>query len=158
VRFWGEEVYANPDAECVAKTTLEERAHVINAYTENFPRLAAAGPAAAKAARKFLNSAYVPLLNAAWGTTASQDYGHNDISLANFKGHVSTEIYAVRLWSEHHFYPGDRIGFAWVPTMGDKTPLEWLPQVQSLATHMARSLRDAYKEGGSPSDACSPNG
>jgi hypothetical protein len=111
VRWWGDEVYADPLDECQPSTVVGARAQHINDYVFHLPRLATSQNDSA--ARSFLQATFTPILNGAW--KAPVGYGRNDIPGAQFEDHVATEVYAVRAWQSNHTSYGKRLGFAWAP-------------------------------------------
>jgi hypothetical protein len=155
IRWWQEEVYADPHAVCVAGATIGERARAINDFTMHMPRLAAAGPAAAAPARSFLARTYTPLLQGTW--LHDDGYGNTKVTGDQMEAMLSLQVYATRAWSEAHRYPDNRIGFAWNPAAVSEAQTK---EVDVLGTRLARAINGAYKEGstGGASFACSPSG
>lgn len=150
VRWWADEVYADPMNECVAGAITADRARHINDYVFHLPDLAEHGPATAK---NFLRKTFTPLLNAAW--KAPLGYGRNDVSADDFIMHVSTEVYAVRAWQSQHPAYGDRLGFAWVPhPANDADKL----RVPDIGKRIGNAVDDVFKAGHGASYACSPTG
>jgi hypothetical protein len=151
VRFWAQEVYADPDSVCVGSAVTGDRSGHINAYTEHPATLAAAGPAAA--AEAYFDWAYTPLMNAVWRSEDS-GYGNTMITLEQMQHHVSTEVYAARAWSSSHDVPDGRLGFAWARTDGTVDA-----DLTVLAQRLASAIHYAYDEGGgAAAGACSPSG
>jgi hypothetical protein len=156
VRFWGQEVYADPARSCVPNTVVGARAVAINDYIMHVPRLAAAGGAATATARAYFDRAFVPIVNATWQTP--QGYGDTMISLAGIEQHVSGQIYAARAWASTHAYPDGRLGFAWSPNDFYDTP-DFAAEASRLATRLAAAVHGAYDDGGGAARfACSPSG
>lgn len=157
VRWWAQEVYADPQFSCF-DGTVAERSGAINDFIQHFPRLAAAGPQCAATARSYLSRSYVPLVNAAW--KSSVGYGDTRIPLEQMQNHVSTEVYAVRAWANEHGYLDGRIGFGWAPINADEDPPDVFAAKQDeLAHRIARAVRFAYGDGDSRArHACSPSG
>lgn len=157
VRFWGQEVYADPQFSCF-EGTVADRSAALNEFFQHVPRLAAAGPQCAATARSYLSRAYVPVVGAAW--KSSVGYGDTRISLDQMKHFVSTEIYAVRAWAGRHRTPDGRIGFAWAPINHDELePEVFNARLDELAQRIARSVQGAYgTAGGTAAHACSPSG
>ncbi|MBI2893737.1 MAG: hypothetical protein HYY06_09310 [Deltaproteobacteria bacterium] len=153
VRWWGQEVYADPERSCF-DAQVGTRSPAINEFIQHVPRLAAAGPSCANTAQSYLDRAYVPLLGAAWQQATG--FGDTRITLDQMKAHVSTQIYAARAWANGHAYPDGRIGFAWAP--GDDGPSE--PEdLDELAARMASAVSHAYGDGDTTAaHACSPSG
>jgi len=157
VRWWGQEVYANPQRSCFDGVT-GARSEAINEFIQHFPRLAAAGPSCAATARSYLSRAYVPLVGAAWKSDVG--YGDTRITLDQMKHHVSTEIYATRAWAGDHRYPDGRVGLAWAPHNLDEDPPEvFAGKLDELAQRIAVAIQGAYGPGDSRArHACSPSG
>lgn len=147
VRFWAQEVYTDPDFTCVPGSTLAARATHVNEFTEHPARLAAAAPtsAGANTAQTYFGRAYVPLMNAFWGSTTA--YGNTSVPLATMEAFISEQVYATRLWADTHAYPDGRIGFGFGSAM---TPSEWT----TLGQRIARAIRGAYGRSASASGAC----
>jgi hypothetical protein len=154
VRWWLEQVYADPHATCVASANVATQARAINDYTMYLPRLAAKGPASASSARAFLDRTYTPLLNGSWNSDVG--YGDTRVSASQLSALLSLQVYATRSWSESHAAPDHRLGFAWVPLPANAAQEA---QVPALGKRAADAINAAYKEGtGKASRACSPSG
>jgi hypothetical protein len=154
VRWWLEQVYADPHATCVASANVATQARAINDYTMYLPRLASKGPASAGAARSFFDRTYTPLLNGSWNSDVG--YGDTRVTSAQLSALLSMQIYATRTWSETHAAPDHRFGFAWVPQPANAAQEA---QVPALGKRTADAINGAYKEGtGTASRACSPSG
>jgi hypothetical protein len=152
VRFWAQEVYADPMYTCVPGASTGLRARELNAYVQHFARLAEVGPDTANTAQSYLGRAYVPLMNAAFRSPEGV-YGNTQIPLEQMMHFVSQEVYSARAWATSHAYPDGRVGFAWAQYEGSAD------DQRRLATRMASAIRHAYAEGGgSASGACSPSG
>lgn len=151
VRWWADEVYADPLDECVPNTLVAERARHINDYVFHFPALAEKGPA--MVARSFLRKTFTPLLNAAW--KAPLGYGRNDIDADDFAMHVSTQVYAVRAWQAQHPQYGRRMGFAWAPHPANDADKARVPDI---GKRLGDAVDDAFAPGHGASYACSPSG
>lgn len=152
-RWWAQEVYADPDHSCVGSASVAERSAATNSYVEHVARLAEVGPASANTAQSYLGRAYVPLMNAVWGSVDS-GYGNTVVSLDNMQHFVSTEVYAARSWSNSHNHPDGRLGFAWARADGVLDS-----DLATLAARLATAIHYAYDEGGgSAAGACSPSG
>jgi len=152
VRWWGQEVYTDPYSVCVSGSSPGTQAEHINDFVMHPAKLAVAGGEATFAARSFFDGAYFPLMNAAW---KSEVYDTTSLTLDQMKHHVSTQIYAARLWSNDHAYPDWRTGFAWKSNPPGATEA----QIQELAARIARAVRYAYSDDGAgASTACSPSG
>ena len=152
VRWWGQEVYTDPISVCVGSASPGQRAAHINDFVMHPAKLAAAGPPAAGAARAFFNESYVPIMNGAWHAEA---YNTEATSLDTMKHHVSTQIYAARVWSNDHVYPDWRTGIAWNNALNGASQAD----VDELALRIANAIRYGYADdGGGASKACSPSG
>ncbi|MSP93102.1 MAG: hypothetical protein EXR79_15100 [Myxococcales bacterium] len=152
VKWWGQEVYADPAHVCVGSATVAQRAEAVNLYAFHHPRLAALGPAGANAARVFFNESEMPLLNGAWHSDA---YNTTTIGLDAMKHFVSQQVYAARAWAVDHPYPDARIAFAWNDQLDGATP----QQHAELAVRLASALRHAFDVGKpQAAKACSPTG
>ncbi len=152
VRFWAQEVYADPSYVCVPGTTVGARSGHINEYVEHVARLAEVGPAQAATARSYFSRAYVPLMNAVWSSSGN-GYGNTAIPLDQMQHHVSGQVYAARAWSTNHPYPDGRLGFAWARYNATD------PELTALALRLAAAIHGAYDlGGGAAARACSPTG
>jgi hypothetical protein len=151
-RWWAQEVYTDPDYSCVPDQLVATDSSYVNAFVEHFARYAEVGPSTANTAQSYLGRAYTPLMTAVWGS--SSGYGDTQIPLDQMEHHVSTQVYAARVWADSHSYPDGRIGFAWDRQDGvDDADLE------VLAARLASSIHYAYDEGGGGAQyACSPTG
>jgi hypothetical protein len=151
VRFWAQEVYADPDYTCETDTSTAERSTQTNEFVEHVASLAEAGGSSSSVAWAYLDLAYVPLMNAVW--YAVSGYGNTEIDLDQMEHFVSGEVYAARAWMNTHDIPDGRLGFAWARESVDEADLE------TLAARLASSIHYAYDEGGgSAAHACSPSG
>jgi hypothetical protein len=153
VRFWSQEVYADPDATCVSGASVADVSASLNSFLEHFARHAELGPSDAATAQSYLGQAYVPLMNAVWYDD-SGGYGNTMVDLDTMKSFVSHQVYAARSWSDSHDYPDGRLGFAWARSDGVSDT-----DLADLAARMASAIHYAYDEGGgSAAGACSPSG
>ncbi len=152
VRFWAQEVYADPHYACVPGATVADVSSSLNSYVQHFAQHAEVGASDVDTAQSYLGRAYVPLMNAVWQSESG--YGDTMVDLDTMKKFVSHQVYAARSWSNDHNYPDGRIGFAWVREDGvDDTDLA------ELAERLASAIHYAYDEGGgSAAGACSPSG
>ncbi len=66
VRWWGQEVYADPDHTCVPDTTAAEVSTSLNHFVEHLAWHAEQGPSSANTAQSYLGRAYTPVMNAVW--------------------------------------------------------------------------------------------
>ncbi len=154
VRFWGHEVYTEPEKVCVAGSTVASRSRRVNEFVQHPARAAVAGPDAANAAQTYFGRAYTPLMNASWQQPLASGLGDTQIPLLQMQRFVSVQVYASRAWAGTHSYPDGRIGFAWAPPAGLSGE-----EVRPVATRLAMAIRDAYAlEGGGAAKACSPTG
>jgi hypothetical protein len=152
VRWWGQEVYADPSYTCVSGQSVASKSTQINEYVEHFARYADIGPDAANTAQSYLNRAYTPTMNAVW--QANSGYGNTKIDLVQMEHFVSHEVYAARSWSNSHSYPDGRLGFAWAKESGVSDD-----DLEVLAERLASAIHYAYDEGGgTAAGACSPSG
>jgi hypothetical protein len=151
-RLWAQEVYADPTYTCVPDLSVAERSTSLNHYVEHFAWHAEVGPDSANTAQSYLGRAYVPLMNAVWGSTSG--YGNTDIALDQMEHFVSHEVYAARAWSTDHNHPDGRLGFAW-----DRQDGVADADLEVLAARLASAIHHAYDDGGgSAAGACSPSG
>ena len=160
VRFFAQEVYADPMHTCVPGSSVATRSRSVNDYAEHLGSLAAVAPSSAATARAYLKHAYVPLLNAAWNQPAAIGFGETRVSIPTMKKFVSLETYAARAWGASHLVPGRRIGYAWAPKNSDGlADADYKASLDDLAYRMAQSVRDAYDPAsGTAAKACSPAG
>jgi hypothetical protein len=160
VRFFAQEVYADPKKTCVPGSTVATRSHRVNEFVEHLGSLAAVAPGTAGTARSYLKHAYVPLMNAAWGQEPRVGLGDTRVPLVAMKKFVSLELYATRAWGATHAVPGRRVGFAWAPrnSLG-QSDAGYKASLDELALRMAQGIRDGYDpDTGSAARACSPSG
>lgn len=151
-RFWAQEVYADPHYVCLGSADLFTRALRLNQYLEHVPNLAAAGPDAAAPARSYFERAFVPLASAVWQSTGG--YGDTRVPLDDMAGHIATQIYATRTFSDQHPFPAGRLGFGW-GRLTNVSP----DDLSTLAARAASSIHYAYDDGGGfAAGACSPTG
>lgn len=136
VRWFGQEVYADPHFNCVTGSNVATATTHLDAYLEHIPELAEASGGRASAAVAFLTSAYVPLLNEAWNSNAG--FGNDVIDLGDFEKFSRLQIYSTHVWAANHPYPGRRIGFAWAPRN------ETAAQDSALSSVIANSVARAY--------------
>jgi hypothetical protein len=159
VRWFGAEVYTNPPNVCVGSATVAERRARVNDFIMHPARLAAVGPAAAAAARRYFDKAYVPLVGASWGQPSSHGYGAENISVDQMKTYVSLQIYAMRYYADHNSYPDGRLGFGWDPDNSfGLSDADYKEKLGEVGTRIARAIRDGYKTGATASHVCSPSG
>lgn len=156
VRFWSQEVYADPRDVCPSArhgSTLAERASAIQEFTENTPRLVTSAPIAMVGpARSYLGRSYMPLMNAFYGSDGA--YGHTEITLEHMQMLVTEQVVATRQWADAHAYaPDGRIGFGFgAKDWNDASPLDvsW----DAVATRMAAAIRRAYGPHATATSAC----
>jgi hypothetical protein len=152
VRWWGDEVYAEPRDVCVGSASVAERARALDEFVFHVPRLADANPSASAEARAFFAKSFTPWLNGAWETDGG--YGDVRISADQMGEFVSTQVYGVRTWAHAHEVPAGRMAWSWSPKPGQ-------PQadLDAIAARLAQSIDDAYDpHTGTASHACSPSG
>ncbi len=152
VRWWGQEVYARPSEVCVGSATAGQRAEQIDEFAFHPAELAFAGPAGAAAARAFFDESYTPTLSAFWH---GDSYGTEKLTLVQMKHHVSSQIYAARLWAKTHPYPDWRLSLSWNEQLDGASEAD----LAGLAQRVAAAVRDAYSNlHDEASRACSPSG
>ncbi|OGQ18212.1 MAG: hypothetical protein A2138_24465 [Deltaproteobacteria bacterium RBG_16_71_12] len=153
VRFWGQEVYVDPQHACVSGATAAERRAMVNRYAMHQHRLSAVAPdvAGANTAQSFLGRAYVPVLNAVWDAAPERGYGDTTVSLAQMRRFVRAQVEAVRSYAAANAAPDGRIGFAFASY---HDPQEWA----ALGATIGDALACAYGEGGVAADACGIDG
>lgn len=155
VRFWGQEVYTDPWVTCGHDSpalTLAQRMTRIEDYTESTGRLVhgAGAPSSTGAAASYLGRAYLPLMNAFWGSNGA--YGHTDISIENMQMLISEQVRATRLWADGHTYPDGRLGFGF--GAASMSSADWT----TLAVRVAAAIRGAYGPSTSAGGACDEGG
>lgn len=153
VRFWGQEVYVDPQHACVAGASAAERRAMVNRYAMHPHRLSAVAPdvAGANTAQSFLGRAYVPVLNAVWDASPERGYGDTTVSLVQMKRFVRAQVEAMRSYAAANAAPDGRIGFAFASY---HDPQEWA----ALGDTIGDALTGAYGEGGRAADACGSDG
>lgn len=153
VRFWGQEVYVDPQHACVTGAVAAERRAMINRYAMHPHRLSVVAPdlAGANTAQSFLGRAYVPVLNAVWDASPERGYGDTTVSLAHMQRFVRAQVEAVRSYAASNAAPDGRIGFAFASY---HDPQEWA----ALGATIGDALAGAYGEGGLAADACGVEG
>jgi hypothetical protein len=152
VRWWGEEVYAEPRDMCVGGVDVAERAVHIDDFVFHMPRLAEANPGATSAARAFFAKSFTPWLNGAWDTDGG--YGDVRVTADQMRQFVSTQVYATRAWARSHDVPGGRMAWSWSPMSGEPHA-----DIDGITARLAASIDDAYDPtSGAASRACSPSG
>ncbi|MCC7074999.1 MAG: hypothetical protein IT383_27050 [Deltaproteobacteria bacterium] len=153
VRFWGQEVYVDPQHACVAGTSAAERRALVNRYAMHPHRLSVVAPDAAGAntAQSFLGRAYVPVLNAVWDAAPERGYGDTTVPLLQMQRFVRAQVDAVRSYASSNAAPDGRIGFAFASY---HDPQEWA----ALGATIGDALAGAYGEGGVAADACGVEG
>jgi hypothetical protein len=152
VRWWGEEVYAEPRDVCVESADVAERARAVDDFVFHVPRLADANPAATAEARAFFAKSFTPWLNGAWGTDGG--YGDVRVTADQMGEFVSTQVYAVRAWAQKHDVPAGRLAWSWAPDSNEPPG-----QLDAVEHRLAASIDAAYDpNGGTASRACSPSG
>lgn len=147
VRFWAQEVYTDPGVTCVPGSTLAARGGRIQDFVMHPSRLASAAPSGAGAgtAETYFGRAYVPLMNAFFGSDGA--YGHTMIPLDDMEALISEQVRAVRLWADSHPAPDGRIGFAFG---SNADPTEWA----RTGARLAGAIRGAYGRSATAAGAC----
>jgi hypothetical protein len=140
VRWFSQEVYADPHFDCVIGSNVQSDADHLNAYLEHIPRLAANGGSGTQTAAAYLAKAYTPLVNESFNSDTG--FGDNMIDLGDFERFTRLQVYGTHYWAANHNYPGRRIGFAWAPR--NTTP----DQDSALETIIANSVIRSYPSGG----------
>jgi hypothetical protein len=136
VRWFAQEVYADPHDNCVVGSNVEAAMTHLDAYLEHIPALAVAGGSRTSTAAAYLKSAYVPLVNEAWNSNVG--FGDNLVGLGDFEKFSRLQVYSTHVWAANHAYPGRRIGFAWAPKN------ETADQDSELSRIIASSVARAY--------------
>jgi hypothetical protein len=155
VRFWAQEVYANPASCCVAGADGAARVTHTNEYLQHV-RALAEGDARADTARTFLETAYVPLGNAAWSWTAA--YGDTAIPVEQMARFVEQQIEAMRSSAGPDGSGGTAFGFAWAPLQPLGTgDAEFVAETGTLLDAIAASLARTFRED-DPTAACGTEG
>lgn len=153
VRFWAQEVYADPADCCVEGASADEIATRVGEYLEHALALAEREPEAA-VARSYLASAYVPVANAAWGW--EQAYGDTVIPPPDMERFVAAQLFAMRRFQEGGG-PGAGIGLAWAPAApAGGSPGQFLQRSASILASISRSIRASFEEDASA--ACGEDG
>lgn len=152
VRWWAQESYCDTGRVCVAGD-LDARAQHINRYAMHVGRLSVVAPdgAGVNPAQSYFSRAFVPMLNAVWGSTPANGYGDTDVSLEQMQMFVTEQIYANRRYAEGNAHPDGRISFA---LQSYRSPREYA----ALGARMAEAIANAYAPGAEPLDACRGNG
>ncbi len=156
VRFWAQEVYTDPEVSCPRASepsTLAERLTRMQEFTEGPVRLVSAAPMSAVGpSRSYLGRAYMPMLNAFYGS--SRPYGYTRTTLEHMQMLVTEQVVATRQWADRHPYaPDGRIAFGYGATDWDGQH----PQGEALdgiAERMAAAIRQAYGPGATAMGAC----
>jgi hypothetical protein len=150
VRFWAQEVYADPASCCVPGQPAGTIAARMNEYFQYTPTVARAEGARAGSALDYLQEAYVPTANAAWGWTEA--YGNTALAPDEMERFLSAEVLALRTAQEDGV-TGAGIGFAWAPVpFGGESKDEFLVRSKSILEHLAGAVRESYEAG--PEAAC----
>jgi hypothetical protein len=152
VRWWAQESYCDTRRVCVAGD-LDARTQHINRYAMHVGRLSVVAPdgAGVNPAQSYFSRAFVPMLNAVWGSTPANGYGDTDVSLEQMQMFITEQIYANRRYADGNAHPDGRISFA---LQSYRSPREY----EVLGARMAEAIANAYAPGSVPLDACRGNG
>ncbi len=150
VRWWGEEVYADPHDVCVGTATVADRARHLNDYLFHTAKLAEAGLVQAAEARAFFRKTFTPFLNGAWMTDGG--YGDVRITEPQMSAFLSQQVYSVRAFAEHDYTPAGRMAWSWSPDNAVVSQTD----VDALGKRLASAIDGAYARGAAY--ACSPSG
>src|SRR5262245_35716466 len=116
VSDFSQENYADTRSYLVPGVPLPTRRDLLNDYLQHELRLAATGPDSAALARAYLQAAYSPLANAAWGWESA--FGWTMAPIDQMQDFVSAQTYALRYDATARGGGEDRWGFAWSPRNG----------------------------------------
>ena len=94
VSDFSQENYADTRSYLVPGVPLPTRRDLLNDYLQHELRLAGTGPDSGAAARAYLQAAYSPLANAAWGWDSA--FGWTMVALDQMQDFVSAQTYALR--------------------------------------------------------------
>src|SRR4051812_95380 len=143
VSDWSQEAYGDIRNYAVAGASLDTRRDELNAWLQHPLSLANAGPAEVSTARKYLQTAYSPLANAAWRYT--QAFGWTDVAYDQMEDYVSAQTYAARSAGTH-------FGFAWTPNRPDTyTITQFSIESGAVADRLAAAIHDSAE---TPAAAC----
>ena len=160
VSDWLQEVYGDVRNYAVAGVPTTDRRDYLNDYLQHELMLANAGPPAVDPARSYLQAAFSPLANAAWGHQTG--YGWTMVPMEQMAGYVSAQVYALRHFSAAAGQAQDHWGFAWAPlnTMGATTN-DFVNKGGFILDRLAQAIQDSDGTAGSAdpgSAACGPPG
>jgi hypothetical protein len=142
VSDFSQENYADVRSYAVAGVPLPTRRDLLNDYLQHELRLAATGPDAVAAARAYLQAAYSPLANAAWGWDFG--FGWTMAALDQMQDFVSAQTYALRYDSAGRGGGDDRWGMAWAPRNAfGLTTADFTAQTGALLDRLAAAVRDS---------------
>ncbi|MGH3002496.1 MAG: PASTA domain-containing protein [Gaiellaceae bacterium] len=140
VSDWSQEVYGDFRNYGVAGSTLSTRRDYLNDFLQHVLVLANAGPDTIATARSYLQTAYMPLANAAWAHTSG--YGWTSIAYDQMENYVSAQTYALRSFSATQVQ--DRMGFAWAPTNSlGLSPTDFTTQTGAILDRLAAAIHDS---------------
>ena len=141
---WSQELYGDVRHYAVAGASRETRRDSLNEYLQHQVSLASVAPAAAAAAREFLNATYSPLGNAAWQYDAS--FGWTNVPVELMQDYVSAQTYATRSAANGRF------GFAWSPrNLAEVPAADFNAQTDALLVRLAAAISDSAE---APEAAC----
>jgi hypothetical protein len=142
VSDFSQENYADVRSYAVPGVPLPTRRDLLNDYLQHDFRLAGTGPDTAAAARGYLQAAYSPLANAAWGWESA--FGWTMAPLDQMQDFVSAQTYALRYDGASRGGGQDRWGFAWAPRNGfGLATADFAAQTGALLDRLAAAIRDS---------------
>ena len=138
---WSQELYGDVRHYAVAGASRETRRDSLNEYLQHQASLASVAPAAAAAAREFLDATYSPLGNAAWQYDAS--FGWTNVPVELMQDYVSAQTYATRSAANSRF------GFAWSPrNLAEVPAADFNAQTDALLVRLAAAIADSARSAG----------
>ena len=143
VSDFSQENYADVRSYAVSGVPLPTRRDLLNDYLQHELRLAGTGPDTAAAARGYLQAAYSPLANAAWGwefgVRLDDGAGRPDAGLR-----LRADVRAALRRRRRAAAREDRWGFAWAPrnALGLATG-DFAAQTGALLDRLAAAIRDS---------------
>jgi hypothetical protein len=176
--FWAEvaqstrwllrEAYPDSRQWGVARSGREDRRQHLEDYIFHTLDLAEAGPVQARAARKFLRRAYLPLANAGWTSLGGDEFefvtghGRTIIPPDQMQSFISEQVYAIRHYHDTHRPRARvvRLGFSWQPfnRLG-MLPEFYVAALNEITARLASSIHWAFPPGvAHPRGACGPAG
>lgn len=142
VSDFSQENYGDVRSYAVGGVPLQTRRDLLNDYLQHNLRLAATGPDTAAPARGYLQAAYSPLANAAWGWDFG--FGWTMSALDQMQDFVSAQTYSLRYDSTGRGGAEDRWGLAWAPRNAfGLTAADFAAQTGALLDRLAAAVRDS---------------